>query len=182
MFSSFNENNVSYSVFGWCSLNFHGSCKFNKIQKIPFSDMNEIGRQRRKKRKRKENWKQKRRQSASAETLTPTTATRGHSSSRRWRARPRTRSTFAASAKSSSFYLGQRTVVLLWYLSSSSPRWRAGTWGTWTWTRWPTRFRLSQNLQDLLVLLKKIRMWLRGYIPYNKVMTKKLHFKIYYYS
>ena len=146
-----------------------------------FSDMNEIGRQRRKKRKRKENWKQKRRQSASAETVTPTTATRGHSSSRRWRARPRTRSTFAASAKSSSFYLGQRT-VLLWYLSSSSPRWSPGTWGTWTWTRWPTRFRLSQNLQDLLVLLKKIRMWLRGYIPYNKVMTKKLHFKIYYYS
>ena len=146
-----------------------------------FSDMNEIGRQRRKKRKRKENWKQKRRQWASAATVTPTTATRGHSSSRRWRTRPRTRSTFAASAKSSSFYLGQRT-VLLWYLSSSSPWWRAGTWGTWTWTRWPTRFRLSQNLQDLLVLLKKIRMWLRGYIPYNKVMTKKLHFKIYYYS
>ena len=106
------------------------------ISKDLFSDMNEIGRQRRKKRKRKENWKQKRRQSASAETVTPTTATRGHSSSRRWRARPRTRSTFAASAKSSSFYLGQRT-VLLWYLSSSSSRWRPETWGTRT--KWPTR-------------------------------------------
>ena len=40
----------------------------------------------------------------------PPTATRGHSSSPRWGARPRTRSTFAASAKSSSFYLGQGPV------------------------------------------------------------------------